>query len=884
MKGAEVRQAFLSFFKSKGHEVVASSSLVPENDPTLLFSNAGMNQFKELFLGAERRSYTTATTAQKCMRISGKHNDLENVGETARHHTFFEMLGNFSFGEYFKRDAIKYAWEFSTEVLKLDKSRLWATVFEDDEEALKLWHSETDIVPERVLRYGEKDNFWAMGETGPCGPCSELFYYIGDDVPGQSEAEFRKDDGTYLEFWNLVFMQFDRSADGELNPLPKPSVDTGMGLERITSILQGVGATYDTDLLRPIITRTEELSGFKYDGSSYERRDLKTDISYARDVAMRVIADHSRAIAFLIADGVRPASDGRGYVLRRLLRRAVRHGRALNFNDPFLVQTTQTVVDVFGHHYKELVEARDLIAKLTEAEERKFNETLESGLHILNSEVSKLKSGAQFPGETAFLLHDTYGFPLDLTQDALKAEGIQVDVDGFERAMGKQKQRSREDRKAQQIGFEAVTISSPPTAFKGYEVADLVAELTQVIVDDQAPQVLGAGDQVSLLFDATPFYAESGGQVGDTGSIELDGVTFDVQDTQKIQNDYIIHHCVVAKGEFEKGTVGKKARLCVDAARRRRVRSNHSATHLVHFALRTVLGDHVKQAGSRVDDRSLRFDYSHFDPVSSEQLRDIQMIVNEQVRSNHQVSTNVLPIEEAKKTGAIALFGEKYGDLVRVVTIGPDSVEFCGGTHVDRSGDIGLVMIASEGGIASGVRRIECWSGDGAINQLMLEREERTAIAGVLKSDATGLADKVEKLSGRARTLEKEVEQLKSKLASAASGEMADNVRTSPNGVKVITEMVSGADAQTLRTMVDRLRLKLGSGVVALGSAQGATAVIVAGVTPDLTSSVHAGNLVRDAAKFSGGKGGGRPDFAQAGGVKAAQLNETLDKLFSMVA
>jgi alanyl-tRNA synthetase len=882
MQGNQVRQAFLEYFRSHGHTVVSSSSLVPENDPTLLFSNAGMNQFKDCFLGAEKRAYVRATTCQKCLRVSGKHNDFENVGVTARHHTFFEMLGNFSFGDYFKADAIKFCWEFSTEVLKLPKERLWVTIFEKDEEAGKLWTELTDISPSRIIRMGEADNFWAMGETGPCGPCTEIHYYLGDNLAEQSEAQFRNSDGLYLEFWNLVFMQYNRSKDGTLVPLPKPAVDTGMGLERITSILQHVNATYHTDLLRGVITCCEELSGFKYDGASFAVRDLRTDKAYSRDVAMRVIADHSRAMAFLIADGVHPSSDGRGYVLRRIIRRAIRHGRALEFKEPFLAKTTARVVQMLGQHYTELKERADLIVKVVDAEERKFHETLESGLSILNREAAKLQKGQLFPGETAFLLHDTYGFPLDLTEDALKAFGLKVDSDGFHKAMERQRSRSREDRDSRGITFESVTVTGAPTKFLGYQHSQAEAKLQQIVGADS--KCIQVGERTALIFEATPFYAESGGQVGDTGTIRFADAQLQVLDTQKVQNGYFIHDCIVQAGTLSAAHVGQKAELQIDAERRKKIRANHSATHLVHAALRTILGTHVKQAGSRVDEFSLRFDFSHFEAVSAAQLKEIESFVAEEIRANHEVSTRELPIDEAKRLGAMALFGEKYGAVVRVVEMGPRSLELCGGTHVSRTGDIGLSVVASEGGVSAGVRRIECFAGFGAQQEVQANRAMLHSIGQLLKCGEADVAEKVERLMARTKQLERELEIAKTKLASSASGDLASSMRTTDRGIKVIVERVDGADTDTLRAMVDRLRLKIGSGVVALGGQAGESAILVAGVTPDLVKTLHAGNLVKEAVKLSGGKGGGRPDFAQAGGVNPEQLTATLDKFFELVS
>ncbi len=882
MKGSEIRSAFLEYFKKKSHTIVSSSSLVPANDPTILFSNAGMNQFKDCFLGTDKRAYSRAVSSQKCLRISGKHNDLENVGVTARHHTFFEMLGNFSFGDYFKIDAIKFGWEFVTEVLKLPKSRLWATVYKEDEEAFKLWSELTDINPDRILKMEKDSNFWAMGDTGPCGPCSELFYYVGKEEKNQCEEDFRKDDGSYLEIWNLVFMQFDRSADGKLSPLPKPSVDTGMGLERAAAVVQGARSNYDTDLLRDIITVCEKLSGFKYDGSSFEVRDLRTDKAYARDVAMRVIADHSRAVAFLIADGVLPGADGRGYVLRRLIRRAVRHGRVLQFKEPFFKDTVKAVVKMMGEPYQELeapypelLERVDTIVRVADAEERKFHETLDAGLEILNREVAKLPKNTPFPGQVAFLLHDTYGFPLDLTADALKAYSLNVDVAAFEQAMEAQKHRSRSDRESKGHTYSSVKIEADKTDFLGYESTLAESSLAAVLPSENG--------EISLIFKATPFYAESGGQVGDTGTIEFKDVRLKVTDTQKVQENYYVHHCQVLEGDFSPKLIGAKASLVVDKKRRERIRNNHSATHIVHAALRNILGSHIKQAGSRVDENTLRFDFSHFESITEAQMNEIQQFIASEIRANHEVHTKVLPLDEARKTGAVALFGEKYGSMVRIVEIGAKSVEFCGGTHVTRSGDIGFVMLANEGGIAAGVRRIECWSGAAAEERLLIERAERLKIVELLKGGDEDLAEKVEKIIARQKALEREIDGMKGKLASASSVELENKARLSPKGIKVIAERVDAADTDTLRSMVDRLRLKLGSGVVALASKQGEQAVVVAGVTADLTANISAGNLVKEASKQFGGRGGGRADFAQAGGLDPARMGDALEKLYQLV-
>lgn len=877
MKVYELRKAFLEYFKSKGHEIVQSSSLLPQNDPTILFTNAGMNQFKDLFLGSETRSYSRATTAQKCLRISGKHNDLENVGVTARHHTFFEMLGNFSFGDYFKEDAIAFAWDFSTNILKLDKSKIWITIFETDDESADLWVKIANIPRNRILRMGEKDNFWAMGDTGPCGPCSEMHFYIGDDPDNQSEEEFRKDDGSYLEFWNLVFMQYNRDKSGKLTPLPKPCVDTGMGLERIAAIVKGYRANYDIDIFRELIAVTEKLSGFKYNGSSYLERDLKKDLDYARDVAMRVISDHARASSFLVADGVTPGNDGRGYVLRRLIRRAVRHGRVLGFKEPFLSKVAEKVITLMSDQYPELKEREDLIVRLIQGEEAKFSETLEAGLLVLEETRSQLNPGQLFPGEKAFLLHDTYGFPLDLTEDALKGYGIKVDTKKFDSEMSAQKERSRKDRTDRDITFTSIKIDAPKTNFIGYQELESSAKLLQVIHNDDNKNI------VSLIFDNTPFYGESGGQVGDSGEINLKDLKLRVLDTQKLQNDYIVHHCEVKSGDLKSLSIGAQAELKVDKIRRERIRVHHSATHIVHAALRDILGKHIKQAGSRVDDHSLRFDFSHFEPITNSQFSEIQDYINSQVTANHEVITKVMSISEAQKTGAVALFGEKYGESVRVVQIGPQSLEFCGGTHVNRSGDIGYIMIKQECSISAGVRRIECLAGMSAHKQIVTDYSERTRISELLKGDDSGLSEKIEKQLNRIKSLERELKEAQSKIATSKSGSLIEQARTSPKGIKVIVDKVDGIDARGLRVMIDDLRNRLGSGVVALGGLVDGNPVLVAGVTSDLTSKINAGDLIKEASKISGGRGGGKPDFAQAGGGDPSRINDALERLFELV-
>ncbi len=877
MKGNELREVFLDYFKSKGHEIVKSSSLVPHEDPTLLFSNAGMNQFKNAFLGLEKRANNRAASAQKCLRISGKHNDFENVGASPRHQTFFEMLGNFSFGDYFKKEAIQYAWEFVTEVLKLPKNRLWVTVFEEDDEAARLWGSLTDVAKDRILRCGAEDNFWAMGDTGPCGPCSEIFYFLGPDTSVQSEDDFRKDDGRYVEIWNLVFMQFNRDAQGALNPLPSPSVDTGMGMERVAAILQGQSSNYHSDLLRPLIGELEMLSGFKYDGSSFEKRDLLGDQAYARDVAMRAIADHARSVAFLIGDGVFPESDGRGYVLRRLIRRAVRHGRTLNFNEPFLFKIVELVNKLFGDDYQELKERGELILKVVQAEERKFGETVEGGLAVLKKEVVKLKKGQLFSGQLAFLLHDTYGFPLDLTQDALKAYGISVDTVGFERCMQEQKKRSREDRKSQNVSFPALNIDCAASEFVGYDSLESEAVILAIVAGNDKSSFL-------VVTDRTPFYAESGGQVGDTGLITTKDARLLVSDTRKTPQGHFLHECSVVKGAFSEQCLGEKAQLKVDPERRSNVRAHHSATHLLHSALRQTLGDHVKQAGSKVAPDALRFDYTHFEPLEPGQLRAIEYFVNKQIRANHEVVTSVMSLEEAKAKGATALFGEKYGDSVRVVQIGPESMELCGGTHVTKSGEIGTFVVSSEAGISAGVRRIECLAGEFAEEKISAERDSLKKAAEILKSDPIEVPGRIERLQEKLRSLERELESKSSQMAASASGDLIESARITSTGIKVIAQKIDGLGAEALKQMVDSLRVKLGSGVVVLGGTQGDKAVLVAGVTSDLTERVNAGSIVKEVSRLSGGKGGGRADFAQAGGVDPARLNLALEKIFELVS
>ncbi len=882
MKTSQIRTEFLEFFRSKGHEIVASSSLVPAGDPTLLFVNAGMVQFKDCFLGSDKRAYKRATTCQKCLRISGKHNDLENVGRTARHHTFFEMLGNFSFGDYFKEDAIKFAWEFLTVRLGLPKNRLWVTVYQDDDEAAEMWGKHTDVLKGRVLRFGKEENFWAMGETGPCGPCSEIHYYLGDNVEGQSEEEFRKNTGTYVEIWNLVFMQFNRDVSGKLEPLPKPSVDTGMGLERISAVKQGKLANYDTDLLRGIITSTEKLSGKKYVGTDYTERDVEVDEQYGLDVAFRVIADHVRAVAFLISDGVAPGSDGRGYVLRRLIRRACRHGRNLGFRKAFLHEIAAEVVTSMGEAYPELRANKDRIQKLTKIEEEKFIQTLDSGIAILKKEVANIKSegGHILSGKSAFELHDTFGFPLDLTQDILRSSGLSVDLEGFESEMESQRERSRSARSAETELILQRSVKPLPSKFVGYEFAQYESKVVGIFGKDGERKCAKAGEELAIITSETPFYAESGGQVGDTGSITTNNASLEVYDTQRVGQVTIVHLCRVIEGEVASGD---NVRLEIAEARRKRLRLNHSATHLLHLALREVLGTHVKQAGSRVSDQTLRFDFNHHAPLSASEIREIETIVNDEVRSNHPVVTDVLPIEEAKKSGAIALFGEKYGDLVRVVQIGPRSREFCGGTHTERSGDIGLVAVGSEGSISAGVRRIEAYAGPGSLAQISQQRDILRNIAGQLRASERELSERLERLLERNRTLEQEVEKLTHKSHQARGGDLSGQARTLKDGTRVVASVVEEATPKQLREMADDLRQRLGSSCIALGSVSDGRAIVLAAVSDDRVSKYNAGELVRELSKILGGKGGGRADLAQAGGGDPSKLKEALKRFEELV-
>jgi alanyl-tRNA synthetase len=861
MTSNELRQAFLEFFGDQQHEIVASSPLVPGNDPTLLFTNAGMVQFKDVFLGTDKRSYDRAATSQRCVRAGGKHNDLENVGYTARHHTFFEMLGNFSFGDYFKREAIQYAWDFLTGNLGLDPERLWVTVYEEDDEAADIWLKEMKIDPERFSRLGKKDNYWSMGDTGPCGPCSEIFYDHGSDVAGGPPGSPDEDGDRYVEIWNLVFMQFDRSADGKMTALPKPSVDTGMGLERIAAVMQGVHSNYDIDLFSNLIAAIAETLGVKSDGSN----------------SLNVIADHIRACSFLICDGVLPGNEGRGYVLRRIIRRAVRHGKKLGADDAFFYKLVAPLVKEMGDAYPELASARAHVEKVLQKEEKRFAETLDQGMEILESAIAKLK-GKEIPGEVAFKLYDTYGFPVDLTADIARERGLSVDQAGFEAAMTGQRDRARAASKFSAASSDAIETDAA-SDFLGYAGTDGSGQVLAIFKDGAAVDALANGEQGAIVLSSTPFYAESGGQVGDTGLLVNDGKIFNVSDTQK-SGDAIVQFGQVEEGEF---SVGDSVEAIVDAERRQAIRLNHSATHLMHSALRLVLGDHVQQKGSLVAPDRLRFDFSHLEAVTADELQAIEDLVNDQVRLNVAADTNVMSYDDAIESGAVALFGEKYGDSVRVLNFGDFSVELCGGTHVDRTGDIGLFRITSEGGVASGVRRIEAVTGKGAVALIDEQQKSLQNIASLLKSQPDQIGNKVEQLLKRNKELEKDLAAAKQALITGGANDQSAEVEDVA-GIKLLVTRIDGADAKTLRDAVDRYKDKLQSAIVVLGSVDDGVVRLAAGVTKDNTDRVKAGDLIKPIAEQVGGKGGGRPDFAQAGGSDAAALDSALKSVSGWIS
>lgn len=859
---AEIRQAFLDFFHSKGHQVVASSSLVPHNDPTLLFTNAGMNQFKDVFLGLDKRNYSRATTSQRCVRAGGKHNDLENVGYTARHHTFFEMLGNFSFGDYFKQDAIKYAWELLTgeNWFALPKEKLWVTVYETDDEAFDIWANEVGVPRERIIRIGDNkgapfasDNFWQMGDTGPCGPCTEIFFDHGDHIWGGPPGSPEEDGDRYIEIWNIVFMQFNRQADGTMEPLPKPSVDTGMGLERIAAVLQHVNSNYDIDLFRDLIASVAKVTG-------------ATDLT---NKSLRVIADHIRSCAFLIADGVIPSNENRGYVLRRIIRRAIRHGNMLGAKDTFFWKLVAPLIAVMGSAGEELKQQQAQVEQVLKTEEEQFARTLERGLALLDEELSKLK-GDTLDGETAFRLYDTYGFPVDLTADVCRERNIKVDEAGFEAAMEEQRRRARESS-GFGADYNAMIRVDGASEFKGYDHLELNGKVTALFIDGKAVDSVSAGQEAVVILDQTPFYAESGGQVGDKGELKGAGFSFAVSDTQKY-GQAIGHIGKVASGSLK---VGDAVQADVDEARRQRIRLNHSATHLMHAALRQVLGTHVAQKGSLVNDKALRFDFSHFEAMKPEEIRAVEDLVNAQIRRNLAIETNIMDIDAARASGAMALFGEKYDDRVRVLRMGDFSTELCGGTHAARTGDIGLFRITSESGTAAGVRRIEAVTGEGAMAMLHAQSDQLSDIAQLLKGDSHNLGEKVRAALERTRQLEKELQQLKEQAAAQESANLSSKAEEI-NGVKLLVSELAGVEPKMLRTMVDDLKNQLGSTVVVLATVADGKVSLIAGVSKDVTDRVKAGELVGMVAQQVGGKGGGRPDMAQAGGTDASALPAAL--------
>ncbi|EDZ4357099.1 alanine--tRNA ligase [Salmonella enterica] len=859
---AEIRQAFLDFFHSKGHQVVASSSLVPNNDPTLLFTNAGMNQFKDVFLGLDKRNYSRATTSQRCVRAGGKHNDLENVGYTARHHTFFEMLGNFSFGDYFKHDAIQFAWELLTgeNWFALPKERLWVTVYETDDEAYEIWEKEVGIPRERIIRIGDNkgapyasDNFWQMGDTGPCGPCTEIFYDHGDHIWGGPPGSPEEDGDRYIEIWNIVFMQFNRQADGTMEPLPKPSVDTGMGLERIAAVLQHVNSNYEIDLFRTLIEAVAKVTG-------------ATDLG---NKSLRVIADHIRSCAFLVADGVLPSNENRGYVLRRIIRRAVRHGNMLGAKETFFYKLVGPLIEVMGSAGEELKRQQAQVEQVLKTEEEQFARTLERGLALLDEELAKLQ-GDTLDGETAFRLYDTYGFPVDLTADVCRERNINVDEAGFEAAMEEQRRRARE---ASGFGadYNAMIRVDSASEFKGYDHLELNGKVTALLVDGKAVEAINAGQEAVVVLDQTPFYAESGGQVGDKGELKGAGFTFAVDDTQKY-GQAIGHLGKLSAGALK---VGDAVQADVDEVRRARIRLNHSATHLMHAALRQVLGAHVAQKGSLVSDKVLRFDFSHNEAMKPSEIREVEDLVNAQIRRNLPIETHIMDLEAAKAKGAMALFGEKYDERVRVLSMGDFSTELCGGTHATRTGDIGLFRIISESGTAAGVRRIEAVTGEGAMATVHAQSDRLNDIAHLLKGDSQNLGDKVRAVLERTRQLEKELQQLKDQAAAQESANLSSKA-VDLNGVKLLVSELAGVEPKMLRTMVDDLKNQLGSTVIVLATVVEGKVSLIAGVSKDVTDRVKAGELIGMVAQQVGGKGGGRPDMAQAGGTDAAALPAAL--------
>ncbi|MDO9229690.1 MAG: alanine--tRNA ligase [Syntrophales bacterium] len=872
MTGSEIRESFLKFFEGKGHARIASSPLVPKDDPTLLFTNAGMVQFKNCFLGLEERSYRRAATSQKCVRAGGKHNDLENVGVTARHHTFFEMLGNFSFGDYFKAEAIAWAWEYLTVIMGLPKERLWITIYTDDDEAFGIWHDGMGVPEERIVRMGEKSNFWMMGETGPCGPCSEILFDQGEGTGcGSPACDVNCECDRHLEIWNLVFTQFDRDAAGKLNPLPKPNIDTGMGLERLAAVVQGVTSNYASDLFTGIIRFIEEISGRTFGKNGED------------DISIRVIADHSRAVAFLIGDGVLPSNEGRGYVLRRILRRAARHGKLLGMNRPFLHEVCGVVINEMKGAYPDLVDKAAYIRKVVESEEHRFIETLDAGLRILQEEVAVLKEtgGEVIPGDVIFKLYDTFGFPTDLTADIVRKDSLALDMEGFEKAMAAQREKARESWKGS--GQEAISevyhrlsIEGIATIFTGHEgVTEDRSRVAALLTQGRPVTEIGEGEEAEVIVSKTPFYGEIGGQVGDTGVIEGDGFHFEVTDTKRPLDNLISHLGRMKKGKLR---TGDEILLKVDKETRRATEANHSGTHLLQAALKQVLGEHVKQSGSLVNADHLRFDFTHFSKIEEEELARVEELANRMIRANAPVETAVMPLAEAVKTGATALFDEKYGETVRVVGMAGFSSELCGGTHVKRTGEIGFLKIVHESSIAAGVRRIEALTGHAAVAHVQRAEDELRKTAGLLRIGLLETADRTEKLLRRERELEKEIEALKGKLAAKDSGDLMSRVRQI-HGIDVLATVVEASDVKTLRDLGDKLRDRLRSGIILLGSRADGKAMLLCLVTKDLNDRYHAGKIIQAIAPLVGGSGGGRPDMAQAGGPKPELLEQALEKL-----
>ncbi len=860
MTSAEIRQAFLDYFAQNGHQVVASSPLIPGNDPTLMFTNAGMVQFKDVFLGDDKRSYTRATSSQRCVRAGGKHNDLENVGYTARHHTFFEMLGNFSFGDYFKREAIGFAWSFLTEVMGLPKERLWVTVHHSDGEAEKIWKEEMGIDPDRFSKLDE-DNFWSMGDTGPCGPCTEIFFDHGEEVAGGPPGSPDEDGDRYIEIWNVVFMQYNRSADGEMTPLPKPSVDTGMGLERIAAVMQNVHSNYEIDLFQSLLKATAAAVG----SSDMDNKSL------------RVIADHIRSCSFLITDGVLPSNEGSGYVLRRIIRRAIRHGNKLGAKGPFFNQLVAALVKEMGEAYPELAKAQDQIERVLLKEEQQFAKTLDNGMGLLQNAMDELE-GKVISGETVFKLYDTYGFPVDLTADVARENELTIDMEGFETAMEAQRERARASGSFS-VDYNDKLDLDGETQFNGYEALEDTSKVVALFKDGESVNQLSAGEKGMVVLENTAFYGESGGQVGDTGFLRWDRGQFNVTNCTKESKNHL-HHGELAEGVLK---VGDAVVTEVSHEARQATALNHSATHLLHEALRMVLGEHVQQKGSLVDPERLRFDFSHFEAVTAEELQQVEAIVNEQIRLNTEAVTEVMPIDEAKAKGAAALFGEKYDDVVRVLSMGGEfSIELCGGTHVKRTGDIGLMKVTSEGGISAGVRRIEAVTGKAAADWAEEADRKLGQISALLKGSRDSVVSKVEDLAERNRQLEKELDQLKSKLAAAKGSDLL-SAAVEVKGVKVLAAKLDGVEPKALRDTIDQLKNKLGSGVVVLATEADGKISLAAGVTKELSKQVKAGDLVRELTAALGGKGGGRPDFAQGGGTDAAALPAALESVAKLV-